>query len=844
MKEFPPEVLQKMIDTSVDQAVKLGRGKAQKTGLPLAQCLTDAVGYLHKLASQLPPDQQMSAEAWERIQVAVLWRARVVRPHGTGDVPHGVEEAETAGETAQEEQEEQEVKKALVEGAALMDPTTGRLRDEVADEIIRQRAVHRAYAHSAPGGAADAVAGTLDLETGYAQTIQKAARKPKLPVSVLAKLAEIVSATVAYMEKEPVELDAALTTVLIQDAATLEFAEDVGIIEELHDDIARGVHRRFIQAVRDRGSFSVQSRAGAQRAFEDLLDEAATFVATGFESAPLVTVAPRFPDAHKRVFMPGKWDPKPGILNEISRRARPRDPSKDPSALFDALTKASAQAKPAKPAAAEPQEVFLPVAVEQLNTLRTQLNAAFLERSSVIDAVLMALLARKNVLLLGDPGTAKSLLIRAVCKAIDVPLFIKLLTRQTKEEEVFGPVSISALRADRYERNVEGFLPTARVCFADEIFKASSAILNSLLTIMNEREYDNGGKRIKVPLDFLAGASNELPEEDSLAALYDRFMVRVWVDPISVANTDKLLTLPDPLSRVDARINLDALLALQKDAVVLPTTIATMKTLRERLAKKALTASDRRWRESVEVLKAAALLRGNLVDGKPQVEPVDCMVLSNVLWSDPDEIERVRTEIVAAVNAARGAQPQKPAAPPPTKATPPRPPQPPPPTRSSPPPIGRSAPRGGLGAPVRQPVPPPPGPIIQSSPASGASAAARQAQATAAAQAAGARQLNPFQQAASRGSSIPTAHPGMSRAQQLVEQTSKMSPTDAHNYLASVVEGLPNTDMDDLIPAVSQLIERGKNDLQTFTDARMRDANLWLRAGENAARARRSTSTP
>ena len=101
--------------------------------------------------------------------------------------------------------------------------------------------------------------------------------------------------------------------------------------------------------------------------------------------------------------------------------------------------------------------------------------------------------------------------------------FERLLTRFSVPEELFGPLSMVGLEKDMYVRKIDGYLPTAQVAFVDEIFKANSAILNSLLTILNERLFDNGSERIEVPLLCLVGASNELPESEELDALYDRF---------------------------------------------------------------------------------------------------------------------------------------------------------------------------------------------------------------------------------------------------------------------------------------------------------------------------------
>ena len=170
---------------------------------------------------------------------------------------------------------------------------------------------------------------------------------------------------------------------------------------------------------------------------------------------------------------------------------------------------------------------------EKLARLRDSMLAGLVDRDEPARLLLAAMLAGEHMLLIGPPGTAKSELARRLHGVVGGAYFERLLTRFSVPEELFGPLSLRELDNDRYVRRVEGFLPSASVAFVDEVFKANSAILNALLTILNERLFDNGATREPVPLVSLVGASNELPTGDELAALYDRFLVRYQVGSVT-----------------------------------------------------------------------------------------------------------------------------------------------------------------------------------------------------------------------------------------------------------------------------------------------------------------------
>ena len=164
----------------------------------------------------------------------------------------------------------------------------------------------------------------------------------------------------------------------------------------------------------------------------------------------------------------------------------------------------------------------------QLLAVETHLNSQVVEREEEIRGLLLSLLAKQHVLLLGPPGTGKSLTANLLTQSVtDSNLFEILMTRFTKPEEVFGPPSLPDLKAGKYAFIKEGTIRESQIAFLDEIFKANSAILNSLLKIVNERVFHNGSCGAeKVPLMSLIGASNELPQGEDLSALV--LCVSIW----------------------------------------------------------------------------------------------------------------------------------------------------------------------------------------------------------------------------------------------------------------------------------------------------------------------------
>lgn len=194
---------------------------------------------------------------------------------------------------------------------------------------------------------------------------------------------------------------------------------------------------------------------------------------------------------------------------------------------------------------------------KRLNLFRTSLGRFFVDKQPLIDLMVVAAVAQEPLLLVGPPGTAKSDLILKFKDALGVPAedyFEYMLTRFTEPSEIIGPIDINLLRNGRYVRREKGKLPTAQLAFLDEIFKSNSAILNILLTIINERKFYQDGVPQPVNLKVLFAATNEVPEHGELSALKDRFVLKA--ESLSVAD-DHFQELIDAGLRAEVHRNLN-----------------------------------------------------------------------------------------------------------------------------------------------------------------------------------------------------------------------------------------------------------------------------------------------
>lgn len=295
-------------------------------------------------------------------------------------------------------------------------------------------------------------------------------------------------------------------------------------------------------------------------------------------------------------------------------------------------------------------------AQEKFANLRREMRASLVEREAEIDILLLALVSGEHAVFCGPPGTAKSLLCNSLAAGIGgARRFAVLLTKFSTPEEVFGPLNIAGLKEGKYERITDAMLPDAEFAFLDEVFKASSAILNSCLTAMEERRFKNNGQWRQMPLMTLVGASNEWPVGEGyqeLGALFDRFLFRAAVKPVSPAGHERLLF--GSLPPVNSQLAISDIVQARQEAALIPVPNDTKDayyTILAELQGNGIKPGDRRCRKAVGAARASAWLSGH-----NEVRPIDLECLKDVLWEDPREQPLKAAEIICKVANPSGAE--------------------------------------------------------------------------------------------------------------------------------------------------------------------------------------------
>jgi len=288
-----------------------------------------------------------------------------------------------------------------------------------------------------------------------------------------------------------------------------------------------------------------------------------------------------------------------------------------------------------------------------VNDVLSPLKRAFVGKDEIIDLLGVCLAGGENLFLLGPPGTAKSAIVRELSRRLDGKVFDYLLTRFTEPNELFGPFDIRKLREGELLTNTEGMLPEASLVFLDELLNANSAILNSLLMVLNERVFRRGRETRHLPTLMVVGASNRLPEDETLGALFDRFLLRVHCDNIPGDQLSEVLIAGWQL---DARkhevvthpISADDIRRLQQQLthVDLTSLRPTYTELVLRLRQAGIPVSDRRAVKLQRLVAASALLCGRSVATR-----TDLWVL-RYIWDTEEQREVLAAIVQEAVEAA------------------------------------------------------------------------------------------------------------------------------------------------------------------------------------------------
>ena len=313
---------------------------------------------------------------------------------------------------------------------------------------------------------------------------------------------------------------------------------------------------------------------------------------------------------------------------------------------------------------------------DRISALKNALSEGLYEKDEALRLALLAAIAGESIFFLGAPGCAKSMLARRIVQAFkadgdgSVQYFETLLNQFSTPEDVFGNISLKALngeledeqgnKKEEYRRLTENMLPEADIAFLDEIWKASPAILNTLLTIINERKFHNGSTVQDVPLKALLAASNELPAKDrGLEALYDRFIIRLpigfiqnedtFFDMVEGASSD--FELSDEVKKLQIsnedlknwKPQIDTVQLSEEARAVISAIRKELTAQNETLSEEEknngelFEVGDRRWKKIVRILKTSAFL-----NDRAEVDLMDCQLIEYCIWGTEKQQKKVR----------------------------------------------------------------------------------------------------------------------------------------------------------------------------------------------------------
>jgi MoxR-like ATPase len=289
---------------------------------------------------------------------------------------------------------------------------------------------------------------------------------------------------------------------------------------------------------------------------------------------------------------------------------------------------------------------------QKFQEIAKAMGNSFQERDELITGMLVTLIAKENVFMMGPPGTAKSAISNALCNAITGNYFSWVMTKFTAPQELFGPPSLEALKRGSYECVTTGKLPEAHIGYIDELDKASSAISNTLLPIMNERVFFNGAKPTNIPLEMMIGSANGMPDGQELAAMNDRFALRYFVNRLQRDDSATFLFNGGKGSSKIPSMTIPELHAERKKAMALKISdeiIQLMLQVRREIDQEGIYVSDRKWVQSTRIIRAYAYLNGH-----KEVESEDLDILEHMLWTTPEQQKKVRQLVQKIANPLGG----------------------------------------------------------------------------------------------------------------------------------------------------------------------------------------------